>query len=85
MAADPARALASALALPARDRARLAHEPLLSLFTGSDDDPAGAWVAEMGNRAREIRSGAVATEDWESVRARLVDRWRRPRWWLTQR
>jgi len=77
MAADPARVLDSALALPARDRARLAHELLLSLDTGSDADAADAWVAELENRAREVRSGAVATEDWETVRARLVDRWRR--------
>src|SRR5512138_3939831 len=77
MAADPARVLDSALALPARDRARLAHELLVSLDTGSDADAADAWVAELENRAREVRSGAVATEDWETVRARLVDRWRR--------
>ncbi|MGB8932799.1 MAG: addiction module protein [Anaeromyxobacteraceae bacterium] len=68
------RWLDSALALPARDRARLAHELLVRLDTGSDADAADAWVAELESRAREVRSGAVATEDWESFRARLMDR-----------
>lgn len=44
--------------------------------TGSDADAADAWVTELENRAREVRSGAVSTVDWESVRARLDDRWR---------
>lgn len=69
--------LSTALALPVRDRARIAHELLLSLDAGSDADAADAWVAELEQRARDVRAGAVTTEDWASVRSRLVDRWRR--------
>jgi putative addiction module component (TIGR02574 family) len=76
MAADPATVISTALALSPRDRARLAHELLVSLDTGSDADAADAWVNELETRAREVRSGAVETEEWETVRARLVDRWR---------
>jgi putative addiction module component (TIGR02574 family) len=76
MAADPAKVISSALALPPRDRAKLAHELLVSLDTSSDADAADAWVSELETRAREVRSGAVAAENWETVRARLVDRWR---------
>jgi putative addiction module component (TIGR02574 family) len=76
MAADPAKVISSALALPPRDRAKLAHELLVSLDTSNDADAADAWVSELETRAREVRSGAVAAVDWETVRARLVDRWR---------
>jgi toxin ParE1/3/4 len=74
---EPADVLSTALALPARERARIAHELLVSLDSGADADAAEAWVAELEQRAREVRSGAVATEDWATVRARLADRWRR--------
>lgn len=77
MAPEAADLLSTALALPARERARIAHELLLSLDDGADADAAEAWVAELEQRAREVRSGAVATEDWATVKARLADRWRR--------
>ena len=69
--------LSTALALPVRERAKIAHELLVSLDDGADSDAAEAWVVELEQRAREARSGSVATEDWAAVRARLVDRWRR--------
>jgi len=47
------------------------------LDEGADGDAAEAWVAELEQRAREARSGSVATEDWETVKARLAQRWRR--------
>jgi putative addiction module component (TIGR02574 family) len=72
MAAAFADILSNALALPIRDRARIAHELLLSLDEGADTDTAEAWAAELEQRAREVRSGSVATEDWETVRARLT-------------
>jgi putative addiction module component (TIGR02574 family) len=77
MAPEAADLLSTALALPVRERAKIAHELLVSLDDGADSDAAEAWVAELEQRAREARSGSVATEDWATVRARLVDRWRR--------
>jgi putative addiction module component (TIGR02574 family) len=77
MASQPADLLSDALALPARERAKIAHELLLSLDEGADDDAAEAWVAELEHRAAEVRSGAATTEDWASVKARLTDRWHR--------
>jgi putative addiction module component (TIGR02574 family) len=77
MAPEAADLLTNALALPVRERAKIAHELLLSLDDGADDDAAEAWVAELEQRAREVRSASVATEDWETVRARLTQRWRR--------
>lgn len=67
--------LSSALALPVRERAKIAHELLLSLDDGADADAAEAWVAELEQRANEMRSGSVVTEDWETVKARLTKRW----------
>lgn len=77
MASQPADLLSDALALPARERAKIAHELLLSLDEGADADAAEAWVAELEQRAGEVRSGGAAIEDWASVKARLADRWRR--------
>ena len=77
MASQPADLLSDALALPARERAKIAHELLLSLDEGADADAVEAWVAELEQRAAEVRSGAVTTEDWASVKTRLADRWRR--------
>jgi putative addiction module component (TIGR02574 family) len=77
MASQAADLLTDALALPARERAKIAHELLLSLDEGADADAAEAWVAELERRAAEVRSGAITTEDWASVKARLADRWRR--------
>jgi len=77
MAPEAADLLSNALALPVRERARIAHELLLSLDAGADADAAEAWVAELEQRAVEVRSGSVATEDWETVKARLTQRWRR--------
>lgn len=76
MASAPSDLLSSALALPARERARLAHELLNSLDEASDADAADAWVAELQRRAAEARTGDGAPEDWSSLRERLTDRWR---------
>ena len=77
MAPEAADLLSSALALPARERAQIAHQLLLSLDEGADADAAEAWIAELEQRAREVRSGSVATEEWATVKARLAERWRR--------
>jgi putative addiction module component (TIGR02574 family) len=77
MASLPTDLLSDALALPARERAKIAHELLLSLDEGADPDAAEAWVAELEQRAAEVRSGSATPKDWASVKARLADRWRR--------
>ena len=77
MPAEPTDILSAALALPVRDRARVAHELLLSLDQGADADAAEAWVAELEQRTTELRSGAVAAEDWVALRRLLAGRWRR--------
>jgi putative addiction module component (TIGR02574 family) len=74
MAPEVAALLTDALALPVRERAKIAHELLLSLDDGADTDAAEAWVAELEQRAGEVRSGSIPTEDWETVKARLNDR-----------
>ncbi len=77
MAPEVADLLSNALALPVQDRAKIAHELLLSLDGGEDSGAAEAWVAELEQRAAEVRSSSVVTEDWEMVKARLAQRWRR--------
>ena len=68
--------LSNALALPVRERAKIAHELLLSLDDGADDDANEAWVAELERRASEIRSASVPTEDWEVIsRLRWTAHW----------
>jgi len=69
--------LANMLALCLRDRAKVAHELLLSLDEGADGDAAEAWFAELEQRVRDVRSGSVTTEDWEAVKVRLAQRWHR--------
>jgi putative addiction module component (TIGR02574 family) len=69
--------LSNALALPVRERARIAHELLLSLDDGADAGAAEAWAAELEERAGEARSDSAATEDWATIKARLTQRWPR--------
>ncbi len=75
MATQPTDVLTSALALPVRERARLAHELLLSLDDADDAGAADAGTTELDQRASEARAGTVKPEDWTAVRARLADRW----------
>ena len=75
MAPEAADLLTNALALPVRESAKIAHELLLSMDDGANADAADAWVAELEQRAHEVRSGSVATEEWKSVKARLTLRW----------
>ena len=64
-----------ALALPAAERARLAHELLRSLDESEEAGAAEAWLVEIERRAREIQTGTVAPVEWSEVRARLRSRW----------
>jgi putative addiction module component (TIGR02574 family) len=76
MPSEPTDLLSSALSLPVRERAKIAHELLASLDGGADADAASAWVAELEQRANEVHHGSTPTEPWEAVRVRLVERWR---------
>lgn len=70
---------AAALTLPARDRARLAHDLLNSLDGPADPGVDAAWIAELGRRAHEIAEGAVQPVDWSVVRDRIASRLRERR------
>jgi putative addiction module component (TIGR02574 family) len=63
--------LSAASQLSVSDRLRLIDD-LASLVP--DDQPpqlSDAWLSEIDRRSSEIDSGAVATEDWADIRARL--------------
>lgn len=65
--------LPAALALPAKERAKLAREILQSLQTpdpGADE----AWVDEIDRRAQEIEDGTAQLVDWESAREQIANR-----------
>lgn len=59
--------LEKALALPDKERAELAGNLIASLDTTIDLDADAAWQEEVGRRAQQVRSGAVATVPWEEV------------------
>lgn len=66
--------LEAALKLDAKERARIAHEIIVSL----DDEPADegveqAWEEELTRRAEEIDTGTVKLEPWTKVRQELLD------------
>jgi putative addiction module component (TIGR02574 family) len=62
--------LTEALALPEDERARLAHELLLSLdreSTESTEQSTAAWTAELRNRLQDVREGKVELIDLDEV------------------
>lgn len=60
--------------LPARERAELAHQLLVSLDPGTDADVEAAWDAELARRGELIRSGRATGEPVETVLAELRQR-----------
>ena len=71
------KVLAAALDLPTDERARLAHELLLSLGESEVDGDEGiatAWADEIARRLQEVRSGAVELVDFEEVDAYVGQR-----------
>ncbi len=77
-ASRPDGVRANALSLPTQERARLAHDLIVSLDEAEDPGAAGAWLAELERRAREVESRSVSLQDWAAVRARWAARWRKP-------
>jgi putative addiction module component (TIGR02574 family) len=69
----PAHVLADALRLPAYDRLALAAELLDSVAEANDPEWEAAWLAELDRRAEQVVSDPSASEDWESVRDRLLN------------
>jgi putative addiction module component (TIGR02574 family) len=60
--------------LPVADRLRLIDQLAASV---PDDQPPSLseqWMAEIARRSKEIDSGAVTTEPWDSIRSRLFDK-----------
>ena len=76
MSADELRA--AVLALPVSERARLAHELLLSLDAPAQEEVDAAWAQAISRRAQEIADGAVEPVDaevaFERIRRRLRER-----------
>ena len=72
--ANPGDVFAAALALPETERARLAHELLVSLDDGEDPGAAAAWAEEIERRMQQIDDGTAVLEDWDTVRARISSR-----------
>lgn len=78
MASSPDRVRSDALSLPSQERARLAHDLILSLDDAEDPGAAEEWVTEIERRASEVEPVAAPLEDWAAVRARWAARWRKP-------
>ncbi len=64
--------IANAKQLPREERARLAHEMLLSLDEGpADEGVEEAWAAEISRRAQAVEDGTAVLENWAEVRNRI--------------
>ena len=64
--------LAAVLALPASQRAELAHRLLLSLEPEASLDVQQAWVDELVRRARELEEGSVKAVPWPDAKADVL-------------
>jgi putative addiction module component (TIGR02574 family) len=66
--------LEATLKLDAKERARIAHEIIVSLDEEAEDEGVEqAWEEELAKRADEIDSGTVKLEPWSKVRQELDD------------
>ena len=69
--------LSDALRLPPEERARLAHELLLSLETAgadSDADAGAEWARELERRAREVIDDKVEFVSPDEARRQVAER-----------
>lgn len=64
--------LAAVLALPASQRAELAHRLLLSLEPDASPDVQQAWVDELVRRARDLEEGSVKAVSWPDAKADVL-------------
>jgi len=70
---DAARKLLDdVLALPEKDRARIATEVLASLDGPPDADWEATWLAELDRRVEEAQRAGETGEDWRDLRADLL-------------
>lgn len=72
MSSDKLRA--EVLALPADERAEIAHALLESLHGEQDADAEAAWIAELDRRAQAVADGTAKLVDWEDARERIAAR-----------
>jgi putative addiction module component (TIGR02574 family) len=64
--------LEATLKLDPQERARIAHELIVSLDEGPTEDGVEvAWEHELDRRAGEIDSGVVKLEPWSKLRQEL--------------
>jgi putative addiction module component (TIGR02574 family) len=70
---------AAVLALPIKERAKLAHDLLDSLDGPADPNAAAAWTEEIERRAKELADGSVQPVDWGTLREQIVQRIRERR------
>jgi putative addiction module component (TIGR02574 family) len=59
--------LQKALALPDKERAKLAGNLISSLDATVDEDVDAAWQVEIARRLHDVHSGRVKTIPWEEV------------------
>jgi len=68
--------LGTALGLPPAERARLAHELIVSLEEAPEPGAEEAWLAEIERRLQDVDAGNGQLEDWDVVRTRIAARLR---------
>ena len=67
--------LPAALALSAKERAKLAREILESLQNpDADADADAAWIEEIDRRAQEVENGTAPLVDWDVARGQIAQR-----------
>jgi putative addiction module component (TIGR02574 family) len=72
MSADKLRA--QLLALPADERAELAHALLRSLHQEVEPEADAAWLKELDRRAQAVADGTANIVDWQEARERIATR-----------
>lgn len=66
--------LPAALALPTKERAKLAREILRSLHGADEQDVEAAWLAEIDRRAQDVEDGSAEFVDWDVARSQIAQR-----------
>jgi putative addiction module component (TIGR02574 family) len=63
-----------ALALSAKERAKLARGLLESLHQEGDPDVDAVWLDEIERRAQEVEDGSAQLVDWNVAREQIAQR-----------